>query len=886
MDADRWKRVEDCYHSALERPFDRRAQFLAQACAHDPELRREVESLLGHEGQADGLLESPAWNHVAPADETTTFAPGGSGSAGGLAASVLQAGSLMAEYRVAGKLGSGGMGEVYRATDTKLQREVALKVLTPAFAHDSEWLSRFQREARVLASLNHPHIAAIYGLEESSGICAIVMELVEGPTLADRLSRAQIPIPEALTIARQIAEGLEYAHEKGVVHRDLKPANVKLRPDGAVKVLDFGLAKPAPSDGGLSMSATRAGMIVGTPAYMSPEQAAGIPVDRRSDIWAFGVVLFEMLTGQQIYARKSTLETLAAVARDDAQWDQLPAETPAAIIHLLHRCLDRNPKRRLRDIGEARIVLEGGQPEEPVKRVHSRAEWIAAGLLGAALAVLAVLHFREEPPASSGPVLFQIHAPEKTVFNMNGNPAGPVAVSPDGRRMVFSAVGEGGKNQLWVRSLDALAPQALPGTEGATDPFWSPDGRFLGFFADKKLKKIDSTGGTPTILCDARYGRGGTWNREGVIVFAPDSVGPLLRVSANGGPASPVTKLDTTRREADHRWPWFLPDGHQFLFTTRVGLTGAGSIRVASLDGGDSQILVETSANAAFAMGYLLYLRGTNLVAQPFDVRNRAFTGDPVPVADRVLLPVEFTSRGVWGVSENGILAYQSGEPQNWELDWFDASGQVTPFTSDPGYLHVLHLSPDGKTAAISITDRSTHNEDIWLYDFARTFKTRFTTDPAEETAAVWSPDGASIVFDSNRRGHSDLYRKPADGGHAEELLYEDSLDKLPTSWSPDGGFLLYYDGKPWVPGHLWVLPMTGERKPHRFDSSEFPEADGQFSRTDGGSPTNPRNRGIPRSTSPRFQGPAASARSPRLAAGIPGGGGTGRRSITSVRVN
>jgi serine/threonine protein kinase len=435
MNADRWTQIEDCYHAAMERPIPERAGFLAQACANDSELRREVESLLAHEGQADELLESPAWNHVAPSDETGTISSG-----------ALSAGSMMAEYRIAGRLGAGGMGEVYRATDTKLQREVALKVLAPEFAQNAAWMSRFQREARVLASLNHPHIAAVYGLEESGGVRAIAMELVEGPTLAERMERGRIPIPEALAIARQIAEALEYAHEKGIVHRDLKPANVKLRPDGVVKVLDFGLAKAAVPEGATkespAVTATGAGVIMGTPAYMAPEQAAGLPVDRRADIWAFGVVLFEMLVGRQLYARRTTLETLAAVARDDPQWDELPGETPAEIRRLLRRCLDRNAKSRLQAIGEARIAIEAvlagktpfleGTPVGGARRLWLG--WIVAAvatLLAAGLAPVAILHFREKPSAPAASFRFQMPPPGNATLQVFLN------LSPDGRKLAF-----------------------------------------------------------------------------------------------------------------------------------------------------------------------------------------------------------------------------------------------------------------------------------------------------------------------------------------------------------------------------------------------------------------------------------------------------------------
>jgi hypothetical protein len=405
-------RTQTVRNPAVQWPRDERTEFLAPACAADSERRPEVESLPVRDRQPDRLLESPAWSRITPRDETGSRALG-----------MLSAGSLMAEYRIVGELGSGGMGEVYRATDTRLEREVALKVLAAGFAHDSAWISRFQHEARVLASLNHPHIAAIYGLEESAGLRAIAMELVEGPTLAERMARGRIPIQESLAIAQQIAEALEYAHEKGIVHRDLKPPNVKLRPDGVVKVLDFGLAKAADSD---EMPAvTAAGIILGTPAYMPPEQAGGLPVDRRADIWAFGVVLFEMLAGRQVYARKTTLETLAAVARDEPKWDELPKETPAVIVRLLRRCLDRNPKSRLRDIGEARIAIEAALGGETSLREGAPAPggirrpclaWGVAAVLAVGLATVSFLHFGERPLNPAGPVPVQVSPPENRML--------------------------------------------------------------------------------------------------------------------------------------------------------------------------------------------------------------------------------------------------------------------------------------------------------------------------------------------------------------------------------------------------------------------------------------------------------------------------------------
>ncbi len=822
----------------MKRPPQERAEFLAKACANDPELHREVESLLAYEGRADELLETPAWNHVTPPDESSPMAP-----------AALAAGSVLAAYRIVGKLGAGGMGEIYRAADSKLQREVALKVLAPGFAHDREWLSRFQREARVLASINHPHIAAIYGLEESSGVCAIAMELVEGPTLAERIKRRQIPVKEALAIARQIAEALEYAHEKGIVHRDLKPANVKLRPDGVVKVLDFGLAKAVEANVDPNAintnetpaaTATRVGIIVGTPAYMAPEQAAGLPVDRRADIWAFGVVLFEMLSSRQIYARKTTLETLAAVARDQPRWGELPAETPAAILRLLRRCLDKDPKRRLRDIGEARIALEEDRPDEiagtsgPARRWRARAGWIAAGLLAVAFTVLAIFHFRETRMEARA-VRFVVFPPEDTTLNPK---AAVMAMAPAGRRLVFNATSADGKVRLWLRALDSLAALPLAGTEGANLCFWSPDSRFLAFFAEGKLKKIDLDGTSgpapPVTLCDAPNSDSGAWSRDGVILFS--HLGVLYRVADSGGPATPATRLDVAKQEAAHRNPWFLPDGRHFLFEVIKPPLPAEqvTIRAGSLDSPESKLVVEADSNAIYAQGQLLFLRGETLMAQPFDPRRLLVTGDAVSVAAG--LPLNSAVRlGAFSASENGLLVFWAGARLNTnQLVWFDRGGKRLSTVGEPGDFFHPDFSPDRKAIAVSVKEQGNH--DIWLYDLARGLRTRFTFDPAREDSAVWSPDGRAILFNSDRKGHFDLYSRPSDGSGPEELLYADNCEKHPTDYSPDGRFLLYFascDAK--TGSDLWVLPLKPEQpgaplKPFPFLQTPAMEVDGQFS--------------------------------------------------------
>jgi serine/threonine protein kinase len=499
----------------------------------------------------------------------------------------LTSGTKLEPYEITGAIGAGGMGEVYRARDTRLGRDVALKVLPQAFARDAERVARFRREAQVLASLNHPNIAAIYGFEDSGGVHALVMELVEGPTLAERIAKGPIAVEEALPIAKQLCEALEYAHERGIVHRDLKPANIKLASNDAVKILDFGLAKALQGDaasGDISSSptitrmATQAGIILGTAAYMSPEQAKGKSVDRRADIWAFGCVLFEMLTGKMAFSGETVTDTLAAVIRAEPDWFLLPADTPQAIRQLLRRCLKKDAKQRLQSVGDARIaveeVLSGASPEAAsvsaegresrLRNQWSRAlPWAATALLTIVAALLAIGYLWRAPQPA--PVIVsQILPPPNQSFALGGNSAGPPVLSPDGRKLAFAAMGSDGKQQLWVRSLDSSAAQPLAETDGAMYPFWSPDGGSLGFFADGKLKRIDASGGPPLTLCDAPNGRGGAWNASGTILFTPDLTATVYRVPAAGGTPTEVVK--PSLNTGSNRWPQFLPDGKHFLF--------------------------------------------------------------------------------------------------------------------------------------------------------------------------------------------------------------------------------------------------------------------------------------------------------------------------------
>jgi serine/threonine protein kinase len=735
-------------------------------------------------------------------------------------------------YEILTPIGAGGMGEVYRARDTRLKREVALKVLPDAFAADPDRMARFQREAEVLASLNHPNIAQIYGVEER----ALAMELVEGKTLAGPL-----PLETALNYARQIAGALEAAHDKGIIHRDLKPANIKVTPQGVVKVLDFGLAAIAQASAGgasnpadsptLTISPTVPGMILGTAAYMSPEQARGKPVDKRADIWAFGVVLYEMLTGQCLFEGETISDTLIEVATREPDWDRVPKK----VRRLLRRCLEKDPKKRLRDIGDVESLLEDAPQEGTAQPMATSAPSrsrlglvasIAAVVFAVALAALGFIHFRETPPET--PVLrATILPPDNTTLDFT-NGLGLPALSPDGKRIVFGARTSDGKNPLWVRSLDGLTAQPLAGTDGATFPFWSPDSRYVAFFADGKLKKIDAAGGPAIALANAPRARGGSWSQEGVIVFDPSA--GLERVSSAGGAATPLPM-------APGRLPWFLPDARHFLYQNVGAASDTAQILVGSLDGAPSKMVGEASSNALYAQGYLLYVRDGTLMIQPFDTKRLATTGEGAPLAEQVQSVLNSRTMGAFSVSANGLLVYRAGAGERGGvLTWFDRSGKPGPTIGEKAvFFGGFRLSPDRKSLAAGIKNGGT--TDIWIYDVSRGIPTRLTTDAANDDSPVWSPDGRSIAFASNRKGHYDLYRRSADGAGADELLYADDLDKSPTNWSVDGKFLLFHTGprNSKTGADIWALPLTPEKpgaplKPVRVLQTPFNEGYAQFS--------------------------------------------------------
>jgi len=751
-------------------------------------------------------------------------------------------GRTIAHYQVTDRLGAGGMGEVYRARDTRLGRSVALKVLPDAFAGDPERLQRFEREAKLLASLNHPNLATIHGIEHDEDRRVLVLELIEGEDLARRIARGALPVDEALAIARQIADAVEAAHEQGVVHRDLKPANIVVTPDGVVKVLDFGLAKAIEGDPStsklsqspttlLASSPTAAGVILGTAAYMSPEQARGKRVDRRADIFAFGCVLYEMLTGRMAFFGETVSDTLAAVLRAEPDWSLLPAGTPRSIVRLLHRCLEKDPRQRLRDIGEARIAIDAAERGETdaapaaVAAPRSRRAWLPWALVGA-LAVVAIVSMarpRSRPVERDELVQLSLLLPEGNALALRGEHPAPPAISPDGKRVAFGINQQGG-TVLCVRSLDGADPVPLTGTDGAGYPFWSPDSRQIAFFAQGKLKRVDRGGGPVTAVCDAALGKGGSWGPDGTIVFAPTYASAIFRVPAEGGTPQAVTVADTTRGDVSHRFPRFLPDGRRFIYLTRsvatrmaeVGSAGV-KLRVASLDGNLDRELMAAESNAVYADGYLLFARNDYLVAQRFDPGTLELSGEPAPIASR-LRTIPGASRGLFDASETGVLVYQAGSAvEGNRMTWVDLAGKVIGTLGEAAqHDDPIALSPDGTQVATSIFDPRIGTPDVWIYDVRRNIRTRFTTDPGPDNNAVWSPDGRRIVFSSARRGRFDLFVKSLEGSTPEALLTSGAGDDFAAAWSPDGRVIL---SAQLITGGGWqvnAIPADGGGEPER----------------------------------------------------------------------
>jgi serine/threonine protein kinase/Tol biopolymer transport system component len=764
---------------------------------------------------------------------------------------MLITGMSLGPYRIEGKLGEGGMGEVYQARDTRLKRDVAVKVLPPALARNPDRCARLRREAELLASLNHPHIAAVYGLEESNDLTALVMELVDGPTLADRLRDGPIPTEEALAIARQIAEALEAAHTKGIIHRDLKPANIKLRPDGVVKVLDFGLAKSleVPDAAGdlaepttaLSPARTISGVILGTPTYLSPEQARGIAVDARTDIWAFGCVLFEMCAGKRPFAGPSLTDTMAAILKDEPDWPALPSSTPVRIRSLIARCLRKDPAQRLRDIADGRFQIEdvsndpGGPVGAAAPRRASRAwvPWIAAALL---LITVLLLVARPRTSSSPEPISFPLGPPERADFSAGNDATLNVpafALSPDGRAIVFCAEVPGARPTLWLRTLDHVEAQQIPGTDDAENPFWSPDGHWVGFFAKGVLKKVQIPGGAVKIIAETRSSRTATWGTRDTILISSGAEG-IDAVNAAGGAITHVTSIDPSLNENTHRNPSFLPDGDHFLYSV-IGNGDKNGVYVSSLDGKTKKLLLRDLTSAVYAdPGYVLFVRRDSLFAQAFNAGRLELSGQPFFVAEHVGRSTSFLS-GV-SASATSTIAYAGLIGRKGRLTWIDRQGNPTGSVSAPeGEYTDFRLSPDETRLGASIGDPKTNVVDIWITDLARGTSSRVESDGigAVTAAVVWSPDGARLAFRSNRTGVIHLYERSAAGGGPDHLVpnaEKGSSNLIATDWSPDGRQLLGTNPAAGGGTDLWLFPLGNDAKPTRLIGSPALILHGNFS--------------------------------------------------------
>ena len=747
----------------------------------------------------------------------------------------LSSGTKLGPYEILSPLGAGGMGEVYRARDTRLGRDVAIKILPAQFSSNQSLRERFEREAKTISSLSHPHICALFDVGNSEGTEFLVLELLEGESLADRLQRGPLPLEQTLTYGLEIADALEYAHRRGVIHRDLKPGNVMITKTG-LKLLDFGLAKPAVAAASSSafsaMTAshhskplTAEGTVVGTFQYMAPEQLEGREADARSDLFALGCVLYEMCAGRRAFDGKTQASIVASIlAAEPVPISSVQPLTPPSFERTVKLCLAKDPDERWQTAHDVKLqlkwILEGGsdagipKPVAARRRRHESVAWSAASIL---LVIAAIASFAWWRYASAPQPVWtsQLLAPADQVFDVPGLGGGHMALSPDGRKLAFVASSKKGQ-QLWVQSLSEVSAQPLTGTDDAFYPFWSPDSRYIGFFAAGKMKKIAAVGGPAEIICDASSGRGGSWNSSGTILFSPSPNSTLYVVSAAGGTPRQVTQFDNNRSEASHRWPIFLPDGRHFLFTSRSFTVSNASIFAGSLDSPDRKLILDVNSNAIYVpSGYLVFVRDRTLMAQRFNAKRVETEGDPVPLAEKIVYDFNY-SKGDFSLSANGVLAYKQGTSSDadTQLAWYDRNGKKLSDLTTTGTPDFPRLSPNAKTLALGSFDQPGWT--IWLQDLARSVKTRFSFNPAS-IDPIWSPDGKQIVFAVAKGDTSQLFIKPADGSRPEQpIAMEDvssSFVRVPLAWSPDGRYLLYREGKTGVP-EIWALPMTGDPKP------------------------------------------------------------------------
>jgi len=754
----------------------------------------------------------------------------------------LASGTKLGPYEVQSPLGAGGMGEVYRALDTRLDRIVAIKVLASHLSASPELKQRMEREGRAISSLNHPHICQLYDIGSQNGVEYLVMEFLEGETLAERLRKGAVPLDEIYKIGIAVAEALAVAHRQGIVHRDLKPGNIMLTHGGA-KLMDFGLAKPlgiqasSPGSGSAPPSftaaatlsgpspltpLTTAGSIVGTIQYMSPEQIEGKEADARSDIFAFGAVLYEMVSGKRPFSGKSQISLASSILESDpAPISIVKPQTPPAFEHVVTTCLQKNPEERYQTAHDIKLEMQwiaadksspAAAPTAPAPRNLERARWAAALVAAIVLtAAAAMLFYHPAQPAYS--IRAVIDPPEKTTFNLTGDAAGPPVLSPDGLSIAFATTGADGKTALWVRPTNAVEARELPGTDGATFPFWSPDGRSLGFFAESKLKTVDLEGGSTQIICDVPLGRGGAWGADGVILFSPAPTASLMRVSASGGAPVPITKLDPALHTS-HRWPFFLPDGKHFLYIALhhdASKSGNNTLYYASLDGRENRPLFRSQTNAIYADGFLMFGRGDQLMAQPFNPSSGTVSGEPANVAKGVM-----NDGSTWhmdaSASNDGLLVFGSGASGDLELVWMDRSGKISTIADKLPDLQSAVLSPQGDRVALQMNAGQT---DIWVLDLTRGVRTRVTFGPVGNVSPIWSPDGKWIAYSSAQNGHFAICRKPSDGSGAEECLLNVEQQPGLHDWSHDGKYLLYSLPVPGGPfRQILALPLQGERKP------------------------------------------------------------------------
>lgn len=828
MKPERWKQIDELLSAALEIDLGKRAPFLEEACAGDEDLRKEVETLLASDQNGHTPIEAYPMQLAA---DLLAERP-----------SVLASGKSVGPYKILSLLGTGGMGDVYRANDPRIGREVAVKILPSRFSQDPDRMRRFEQEARAAGVLNHPNILAIYDTGTDNGSPYLVSELLQGESLRQKLKGNPLNVRKAVEYSLHIAHGLSAAHEKGIVHRDLKPENIFITKEGLVKILDFGLAKlihPDVSGSQLHNAEsvdhqTDSGVVLGTVVYMSPEQVRGLKVDHRSDIFAFGAVLYEMLSGKRPFNGESQIEVMHAILKaDPPEFSQSNPIVLAALERIVRRCLEKDPDRRFQSTRDLAFALEslsslsgtavtGLRAKKPIQLA-----WILSVMFFLSTLILSLTLYRSNRMGSfQSPKevrRLSIVLPEKTVAFRRGHQLEySMAISPDGRRVAYATLNESGERFLWLRSLDSTESEQIPGTEGATLPFWSPDNRSIGFFTRHQLKKIVIGGGPPETICEVHYPRGGTWNHDGVILFVPNFMGPLYRISAKGGEAIPVTEIDYSRGEYSHKFPVFLPDGRHFFYWIRSSQPDHQGVYLGSLDSKKKKRLLPDTQTVEYAdPGYGVFVRNHKVVVQPFDINRHEFTGAAIPIADNVTGDDPQSMRSLFSVSQGDVLVYSHKNFWQTQPVWFDRSGKQIAVAGEPGFYSFSDLSPDAKWLLTSLNDR------LWMMDLLKGGFFRFAI--TNDAPTVFSPDGSQVIYLEQADGAYNLYRRLSNGTGRAELLVHSMNMINEYSWSANGRFILYCEREPETKWHEWVLPLFGERKSFPLVREQF-EINAQFS--------------------------------------------------------